>query len=69
VDNAHWNDRLSAQDLVTMATRHGAQALGLDTKLGALEVGRLADLAVFHGDPSQPYAAIVAGAPVRCRAP
>jgi cytosine/adenosine deaminase-related metal-dependent hydrolase len=62
-DNAHWNDRLGARDLVIMATRHGAQATGLDDKLGALEVGRLADLAVFRGDTSQPYEAIVAATP------
>ena len=39
-DNAHWSDRLSAQDLVTMATTHGAQALAVDDKLGSIESRR-----------------------------
>jgi hypothetical protein len=62
-DNTHWNDRLSARDLVTMATRHGAQTLALDDRLGAIEVGRLADLAVFRGDTARPYDAIVDARP------
>ena len=62
-DNAHWNDRLSTQDLVTMATLHGAQALAVDDKLGTLAVGHLADLAVFAGDVAHPYDAIVAAQP------
>ena len=63
-DNAHWNDRLSAQDLVTTATAHGAQALALGDKLGTIAVGHLADLAVFAGDVTRPYDAIVAARPV-----
>ncbi|MFM0632131.1 amidohydrolase family protein [Paraburkholderia xenovorans] len=34
-------------DVFAMATRHGAAALGWDARLGTLEVGRLADLAIF----------------------
>jgi len=37
-DNAHWNDRLSAHDLVAMATTGGAKALALDGVIGALAV-------------------------------
>ncbi|MDB4957107.1 MAG: S-adenosylhomocysteine deaminase [Myxococcales bacterium] len=62
-DNAHWSDRLSAKDLVVMATLHGAQAVALDAKLGKLEVGHIADIAVFAGDPTKPYEAIVAARP------
>ena len=62
-DNAHWNDRLSAKDLVVMGTLHGTAALALDGKLGKLEVGKLADLAVFGGDVTMPYDAIVAARP------
>ena len=62
-DHAHWSDRLSAQDLVTMATTHGAQALAVDDKLGSIAVGHLADLAVFAGDTAHPYDAIVAAQP------
>jgi 5-methylthioadenosine/S-adenosylhomocysteine deaminase len=66
-DHAHWNDRLTAKDLVVMATLHGAQALALDGKLGKLEVGHLADLAVFAGDRAHPYDAIVAARPRQVR--
>jgi len=66
-DHAHWNDRLSAKDLVTMATLHGAQALALDAKLGKLAVGHLADIAVFAGDVTHPYDAILASRPEQVR--
>ena len=66
-DNAHWNDRLSTQDLVTMVTRRAAQALALDATLGSLEVGKLADLAVFTGTAAAPYDAIVASTPSSVR--
>jgi 5-methylthioadenosine/S-adenosylhomocysteine deaminase len=66
-DNAHWNDRLSAKDLVVMGTLQGSRALALDAKLGKLEVGHLADLAVFAGDVTAPYDAIVAARPKNVR--
>ena len=66
-DNAHWSDRLAAKDLVTMGTLHAAQAIALDGKLGKLEVGHLADLAVFAGDVTKPYDAIVAAHPKAVR--
>ncbi|HEX4420871.1 MAG TPA: amidohydrolase family protein [Kofleriaceae bacterium] len=66
-DHAHWGDRLTAKDLVVMATVHGAQAVALDAKLGTLAAGQLADLAVFAGDRTRPYDAIVAARPERVR--
>jgi 5-methylthioadenosine/S-adenosylhomocysteine deaminase len=66
-DNAHWNDILTPKDLVVMATLHGAQALALDAKLGQLAAGHLADLAVFTGDRTHPYDAILAARPKNVR--
>jgi cytosine/adenosine deaminase-related metal-dependent hydrolase len=63
----HWNDRLTARDLVEMSTLNGAKVLGLDGTLGALEEGTLADIAVFAGDRTAPYDAIVAATPAEVR--
>ena len=32
-------------------TKNPAEALGLDMKIGTLEVGKLADIAVYDGNP------------------
>jgi len=56
---------LTARDAVWMATREGARALGLDDEIGAIEVGRRADLIVVgtsspHQVPAaDPYALLV----------
>jgi imidazolonepropionase-like amidohydrolase len=42
---------LSPSEALSAATQHGAQALGIDTLLGTIEVGKLADLVVIDGDP------------------
>ena len=44
---------ISAPDVLRMATINGARALGVDDRLGTLEVGKLADLVVVGGDPFQ----------------
>jgi cytosine/adenosine deaminase-related metal-dependent hydrolase len=62
-DDAHWNDRLKARDLVLMATEHAADVLALGDRLGKLQAGYLADLAVFAGDRTKPYDAILAARP------
>jgi cytosine/adenosine deaminase-related metal-dependent hydrolase len=66
-DDAHWANRLSTKDLVTMATKHAAQALAMTDRLGTLEAGKLADLAVYAGDKTHPYDAIVAAQPARVK--
>jgi imidazolonepropionase-like amidohydrolase len=43
----------SPMDVIVSATKVNAEALGLDSKLGTLEPGKLADLIVVRGDPSK----------------
>jgi hypothetical protein len=66
-DDKNWANRLSTKDLVTMVTLNGAKALALDTMLGQLKKGYVADIAVFAGDRTQPYDAIVAATPKEVR--
>lgn len=53
----HWelwamqSGGLSTHDALKVATLHGAEAIGLDTDLGSLEVGKLADLIVLDANP------------------
>lgn len=62
-------DALSARDCLRMATMGGARCLGRDTELGSLEVGKLADLAVWRVDHlpgagiEDPLCTLVFGAP------
>jgi 5-methylthioadenosine/S-adenosylhomocysteine deaminase len=47
--------RLTAREVVWMATREGARALGLDAEIGSLEAGKRADVIVV--DATQPHLA------------
>jgi hypothetical protein len=62
-DNAHFGDKLSAKELVAMATVSGAKVLALDAQIGRVAVGQLADLAVFAGDRDHPYDTILSATP------
>jgi imidazolonepropionase-like amidohydrolase len=42
---------ISALDVITWATRNGAELLGMKDDLGTIEAGKLADLLVVNGDP------------------
>jgi cytosine/adenosine deaminase-related metal-dependent hydrolase len=48
VSNCH----LRAEDVVDWATRGGAKALGLDSAVGSLEVGKKADIVLIKNDAS-----------------
>jgi cytosine/adenosine deaminase-related metal-dependent hydrolase len=60
---------LGVRDVLEMATLDGARILGRENELGSLEVGKLADLAVWrldtlaHAGISDPVAALVLGTP------
>ena len=64
-DDANFGNRLAAKDLVAMATSHPAAALAVDSQLGTLAPGKLADLAVFTGDVTAPYDTILAAKPAQ----
>jgi cytosine/adenosine deaminase-related metal-dependent hydrolase len=60
---------MSVRDALALATRGGAQVLGRQDEIGSLEVGKLADVALWrldtlaHIDIADPVAALVLGAP------
>ncbi|MEU0546500.1 8-oxoguanine deaminase [Micromonospora sp. NPDC005979] len=60
---------LTAREALTLATRGGARCLGRSDEIGSLEVGKLADVALWrldglgHADIADPVAALVLGAP------
>ncbi|MCA9581183.1 MAG: amidohydrolase family protein [Myxococcales bacterium] len=66
-DNGNFGDRLSPQDLVTMATKNGAEVLALPGTLGTLEVGTVADIAVFARTTLDPFDTILAARPAGVR--
>jgi cytosine/adenosine deaminase-related metal-dependent hydrolase len=58
---------LTAREALELATTHGARCLGRETEIGSLEVGKLADIAMWrvddlaHAGISDPVAALVFG--------
>jgi cytosine/adenosine deaminase-related metal-dependent hydrolase len=61
-------EALTVRDALEMATLGGATVLGRDDEIGSIEVGKLADLALWrldglaHADVADPVAALVLGA-------
>lgn len=66
-DDKNWGNVLTPKELVTMATENGAKAVGLADRLGKIEVGAVADVAVYGGDRGKPYDAILAATPREVR--
>jgi cytosine/adenosine deaminase-related metal-dependent hydrolase len=60
---------LTVRDALELATMGGAKVLGRESEIGSIEVGKLADLALWgldglgHADVADPVAALVLGAP------
>ena len=54
---AEHHPQISPERIVPMATIHAAQALGLDARVGTLETGKRADLAVvaLGSESADPY--------------
>jgi 5-methylthioadenosine/S-adenosylhomocysteine deaminase len=46
----HGAGALTAADVLTMATREGARAIGMEHEIGSVEVGKRADLIVINRD-------------------
>jgi len=49
---------MSAPQALVAATRHGAEALGADDRLGVIARGKLADVVAVEGDPTADIAAL-----------
>ena len=42
----------SAEEAIQVATLNGARYLGIDDRVGSIEIGKVADLIIFNGNPS-----------------
>jgi len=58
---------LTDEQLVQMVTINAARSLGLDDLIGRLASGLLADVAVFAGDRSKPFDAVISSRPETVR--
>lgn len=49
---------IPAMDVIAMATRQGAEWVGLGAKTGTIEPGRLADIIIVNGNPLSDMSAL-----------
>src|SRR5437764_14879906 len=47
---------MTEEDALKTITLHGAKQLGLEQRIGSIEVGKDGDLAIFNGHPLNSYA-------------
>lgn len=59
ISNDHWSGALTTEFLAKAVTRNAADALGIHDRVGQIASGFDADLAVFPGDPTVPYDALL----------
>jgi large repetitive protein len=59
LDDGWLGDVFTAEDIWRMATINGALATGTAALIGSLEVGKVADLAVFRGDSATLHRAVI----------
>jgi len=62
-DKAKWGGIFTAKELFEMVSIKPAQILAIDKWVGAIAVGKLADLMVIGGDGATPYDALLAVTP------
>jgi 5-methylthioadenosine/S-adenosylhomocysteine deaminase len=63
VNREQFGNFLTDQQLVEMVTSIPSQIAGMDDKLGAIEVGKFADLVVLRGNVDKPYRAVIDAKP------
>jgi 5-methylthioadenosine/S-adenosylhomocysteine deaminase len=66
-DDDHFGDRLDDKALVQMVTENAAAVLGLSDTIGRVEVGLVADLAVYRSQDGNPYQSITQATPADVR--
>jgi cytosine/adenosine deaminase-related metal-dependent hydrolase len=59
LNRTYYDNAFTDRDLWEMATVNGAVSTGTEQLLGTLEVGRVADVAVFDGSSSKAFRAII----------
>jgi cytosine/adenosine deaminase-related metal-dependent hydrolase len=59
VDNDQWGNSLDAEMLTEMVTVNAAAVLDVADQLGSLKVGFTADVTVFGGDGTKPFASLL----------